>query len=43
MKANGPGRQKFLAVGEACVAILWPTQALSGEQLSALGSQQRGP
>ena len=45
---NGLGRQilldrtmdTFLAVGEACIAILWPTP---GENFTALGSQHRGP
>ena len=36
-------RKKFLAVGEACVVYSNLHQALKGEHLSALGSQQRGP
>ena len=49
---NGLGRQissdrtmeTFLAVGEACIAILWPMMiALKGENFTALGSQHKGP
>ena len=48
---NGLGRQvsdrtmeTFLAVGEACIAILSPMMiALKGEDFTALGSQHRGP
>ena len=36
-------RKKFLAVGEACVAIYSDLhQSLKGEHLFALGSQQKG-
>ena len=46
MKLNGPGRwklevKKFLAVGEACMAIFWPTPGFK-EPSAGLGSQQRG-
>ena len=42
-KAENRTRMKFLAVGEACVAIYSDLlQALKREYLSALGSRQRG-
>ena len=36
-------RKKFLAVGEACVAIFWPTPGFSGDRLSDPSFQQTGP
>ena len=49
MVLNRPGRsklerEKFLAVGEACKAIFWPSLGFKRENfLLAVGSQQRGP
>ena len=36
-------RNKLLLVGESYAAIFWPTLSSKGENLSAMGSQQRGP